>query len=418
MWVGQFEGANDKYRFTGAVSQLSCALARMSLLLNFGSRPFWDVNFNVKRVSSTPQLPDLSSHSLLCSLYFWTVFNMTLRSYVGRVAASAFIAVFFFITFLRDNTSTDSFISSVPSIPKPQRLSSPRKFASLNDRIALSEKSWENSVERRNKMIEAFPHRMIDPFPKKWQNEPGNLVLWDFFPASWTCPHDMQRIGRLGDGGKWVCGMSVYESFPAPASWSREIPAGGQEGVVIYSFGINGDSSFEAEMLERIPSARIWGYDFSVYGWGPQILTKHSLNPRTFFQKVGIGRTDEPKSNPPLYTLQSLMKANNHTYIDILKIDVEGSEFASLEAVMDHFSQESKTLPIGQVMIEIHANRKSISFPNFRRWWERLEGMGMRATWVELNLLRVTLFEGEQEPDCTEYVWVNAKDERSVLLVE
>ncbi|KAF2641217.1 hypothetical protein P280DRAFT_468869 [Massarina eburnea CBS 473.64] len=259
---------------------------------------------------------------------------------------------------------------------------------------------------------------MITQFPKQWVEEPGNLVLWDYFPASWTCPHDIQRIGRLGDGGKWVCGMSIYESYAAPAAWSAGIPTGGQDGVVIYSFGINGDSSFEAEMLDRIPSARIWGYDFSVSKWGPQISTKPEYRSRTFFQKVGIGKIDEPASTPPLYTLQALMAANNHTYIDILKIDVEGAEFASLEAVMDHFSKSSATLPIGQVMIEIHANKNSISFPNYRRWWERLEGMGMRATWIEINLLRVTLFSGEQEPDCTEYVWVNAKDERSVLLME
>lgn len=36
----------------------------------------------------------------------------------------------------------------------------------------------------------------------------------------------------MGDGGKWVCGMSVYEKLPV------------EKPCVIYSFGVNDDSSF------------------------------------------------------------------------------------------------------------------------------------------------------------------------------
>ena len=32
---------------------------------------------------------------------------------------------------------------------------------------------------------------------------------------------------------------------------------------VVYSFGINGESSFEAEVLDRT-ECQLWGYDFSV----------------------------------------------------------------------------------------------------------------------------------------------------------
>ena len=30
--------------------------------------------------------------------------------------------------------------------------------------------------------------------------------------------------------------------------------------------GINGESSFEAELLEKAPGCQVWGYDFSVDG--------------------------------------------------------------------------------------------------------------------------------------------------------
>lgn len=29
----------------------------------------------------------------------------------------------------------------------------------------------------------------------------------DFFLPSFRCPHRVERIGIMGDGGKWVCGL-------------------------------------------------------------------------------------------------------------------------------------------------------------------------------------------------------------------
>lgn len=71
------------------------------------------------------------------------------------------------------------------------------------------------------------------------------------------------------------------------------------------------------------------------------------------------------------------MKHNGHDFIDILKVDIEGAEFASLETFFDFYesqprptsSSESpmdftpagirydfagKPLPIGQLQIELH----------------------------------------------------------------
>jgi hypothetical protein len=45
----------------------------------------------------------------------------------------------------------------------------------------------------------------------------------DFFIPSFQCPHRLERIGVLDDGGKWVCGLDRVAK---------------QDKCVIYSFGL------------------------------------------------------------------------------------------------------------------------------------------------------------------------------------
>jgi hypothetical protein len=47
-------------------------------------------------------------------------------------------------------------------------------------------------------------------------------LVGDYFPAAFNCPHELERIGNLGDGGKWTCGLSRIASKP---------------NCIIYSFG-------------------------------------------------------------------------------------------------------------------------------------------------------------------------------------
>ncbi|KAM3068295.1 hypothetical protein ACMFMG_009435 [Clarireedia jacksonii] len=332
-----------------------------------------------------------------CGLWFWIAFSF-----------------FFFVVFHQSSII-------IPS-PRTTYSHNHQNVVALTtkQRMARSEHAWRESVKLRHDMaskhpsypdIPFFPAQQLSDFSKT------PYTLWDFFPATYTCPHDIQRIGRLGDGGKWVCGMSLYES---KAATSAPTPALNDEKdsneVIIYSFGVNGESTFEDEMLSRIPTAQIYAYDYSVDSFGPQLSPASAS--RAHFSKVGLGATDNKMRSPPFYTLQTLMELNNHTYMDILKIDIEGSEYTALDSFMDAWEREG-ILPIGQVMIELHlVDDENVHFERFLTWWERLETFGMRPTWFETNLLAVTLGEGKTDPRCVEYVWVNARDKRSVLLGE
>lgn len=114
------------------------------------------------------------------------------------------------------------------------------------------------------------------------------------------------------------------------------------------------------------------------------------------------------------------MKENKHEYIDILKIDIEGAEYEALDSFMEFCERENGgVMPVGQVMIELHlVDDRNVGFERFMKWWERAEALGMRPVLLEVNLLAVTLGESKTDPRCVEYVWVNARDERSVLLQE
>ncbi|KAF8857706.1 hypothetical protein BDZ45DRAFT_744207 [Acephala macrosclerotiorum] len=340
----------------------------------------------------------------VCGLWFWVAFT--------------------FFLFVVIHQSQDLFnLTAIAQNQPPSAGHSPVPMGlTTRQRMARSESAWRSSVSLRHQLAAAHPSNPNIPFfPAQHMSDFGKYpyTLWDFFPSTYTCPHDMQRVGRLGDGGKWVCGMSLYEAKPGLAVTAQaSSSSNSRPQTIIYSFGVNDESTFEAEMLARIPSAQVYAFDFSVSRFGPQISPSYSA--RAHFSKVGLGAKDEFARTPQFFTLQTLMKENKHDYIDILKIDIEGSEYEALDSFMDACEKEGGgVMPVGQVMIELHlVDDKNVNFERFLKWWERLEGLGMRPVWLEVNLLAVTLGEGKTDPRCVEYVWVNARDERSVLLQE
>jgi len=262
----------------------------------------------------------------------------------------------------------------------------------LPKRVEMSHRIYDTLLKQRQKLIKRFgPHpKDIVIFPPDKSPWPPYTV-WDFFPAAFNCPHEIDRFGELGDGGKWVCGVSRLAEKP---------------NCVIYSFGVDDGSSFEAELLSSTRYCKVWGYDPKAKSFGSKL--PRALGHRTHFSPYSLSGFDKHDrgDKPPAYTLETLMKMNGHTHIDLLKIDIEGREFETMASLLRPYIESGKPLPFGQLSMEIHLWDKS--FESFLGWWEMLEEAGLRPFWTEPNLVYL-IYNKKGTPDLAEFSFLNVK---------
>ncbi|KAF9241295.1 methyltransferase domain-containing protein [Melanogaster broomeanus] len=260
----------------------------------------------------------------------------------------------------------------------------------LPARLERAERVYSKTIADRKEMIRKFgpTPREILMFPPNKSPWPA-YTAWSFFPPSFHCPHELERIGSIGDGGKWACGMSRLEHKPD---------------CLIYTFGMNYETSFEAELLDRTRHCEVWGYDFHSSSFGSGIKSNY----RAHFFPWGLANVDAHGSNDGnrLYTLKTLLEMNEHKHIDVLKIDVEGWEFEVLTQILQPYIASGEPLPFGQLLIEIHAWDKK--FEEFLPWWEMLEAAGLRPFMTEVNLVYQN-YNKDRDTDLVEYSFINIK---------
>lgn len=172
--------------------------------------------------------------------------------------------------------------------------------------------------------------------------------IWDFFPPNYNCPlkERFGRQARVGDGGKWVCGVETLLQ---------------RQGCMVYSFGSNGDTDFEEAVLATT-NCEVHVFDPTL---GQEAFEKVSQQPKIHFHPVGLGPNDEQvqmkddtmtMGNKKGYTmdvltLQTIMQSLNHKWIDVLKIDIEGFEYGVLQQLM---KTSKSQLPVTQLLVEFH----------------------------------------------------------------
>jgi len=347
----------------------------------------------------------ISSFNFSISFFFYcseiqSVSEMALQ----RLSHTSLVVIAFSSILLLLVLNNIQYQSSYNSRAEPKSLKNSSSVVSLDKNLNTkshvkrtlekAEEAYQRYISERRQIVKKPPH-LIDPWPKT-----GRIIyFYEYFLPVFTCPYTTQRIGRIGDGGKFVCG---FENFENSQNSSQK--------CILYSFGVNRESSFEAEFLRRT-SCEIFAFDASVNSMGPEI-GKHKNKSRIHFSKVFLGEKNNQAAKTKTKTLLTIMRENRHTWIDILKMDIEGKEFAVLNQILDDF--KGIGLPFGQLQVEFHGSATGAgSFANFYKLWERLEEAGLRPFMNEVN--HYMCVKKKSKPWLMEYSFINIKVDNILL---
>ena len=186
--------------------------------------------------------------------------------------------------------------------------------------------------------------------------------------ANWPCfwgaeiTGDLEGLKKEGDGWKYTCGLRKI-TYPC----------------VVYSFGSRGNMAFEKEILKLKPECEIYIFDKDNFGT-EKWFSDPELSKHVHFERAYIAKTENLNADPPRYNIFTIMKKYNHNHIDILKVDIDGSEFELL----------SSDLPsVGQMQVEFHfapLHKSQNERKDFHQVVSNLESHGFRIFHKEVNI--------------------------------
>ena len=185
-----------------------------------------------------------------------------------------------------------------------------------------------------------------------------------------------EKIYLGNDGARWcVC------------------PDGLGPSSVVYSVGVGEEISFDLELIRR------FGVCLHAFDPTPRAvawLAKQSLPGNLFFHPHGVADFDGhakflPPANPthvshtlverqtpwpaievPVRRLSSIMKELGHDRIDLLKMDIEGAEYAVLKDIL------ASAIPVHQLLVEFHHRWPEIGAEKTRQAIRDLNSAGYR----------------------------------------
>ena len=171
---------------------------------------------------------------------------------------------------------------------------------------------------------------------------------------------------------------------------------------IVYSFGIGCDISFDLTMIER--------FGVNVYAFDPTSVSKEWLKTQNlpnefhffdcgvadydgfaefypFWPDDSLTKHDFTILNPanaakgiiqcPVYRLETLLNKQNHQKIDLLKMDIEGSEYT----VIDDFL--ACGIEVDQLLVEFHHRFENVGLAATDRAIKSLNAKGFKIFNIE-----------------------------------
>ena len=166
--------------------------------------------------------------------------------------------------------------------------------------LAFNEKAYRGLTKDRTSTL----NRLYDGDVKKaeaWDTK-HHTFLWDYFQPAFNCPY-RQRFGRMSEGGKVICNWQALKLIP---------------NCVVYAFGVAEDVSFELELIKRT-GCTVHAYDPMVNHL-PKDALEIQKSGKLTWKKLGLAKMDYDYGGFHYRTLQTLMKENGDTHIDLMKV--------------------------------------------------------------------------------------------------
>ena len=191
--------------------------------------------------------------------------------------------------------------------------------SSLHDRY-----SFKRNDARKEQLSELYFQNQL-----KGRTFEAVIHAYSLIEASYPCLYGVTPIGQdskasIFDGHKFACGIHHIKSRP-----------------IVYSFGSNRQQDFEKSILFYRPDALVYTFEIKAN------KLPNERDPNIVYTVVGLGPTSEGPVKMML--VHEIMKMLNHTYVDVLKIDIEGGEHPWVKAEpIETFTR------IGQLLLEVH----------------------------------------------------------------
>lgn len=162
-------------------------------------------------------------------------------------------------------------------------------------------------------------------------------------------------------------GYPLLELGHAECAWAF-FPDGLNANSIIYSGGIGKDISFEHALVQKFGCSIVL-FDPSPTGLETMALPENKI-PEFKFHPVALAgfcgvlnfappgcvdegswsmqRKDSATLEVPCVNLSTFLEQNQHQQIDLLKIDIEGSEYEVIDDLIQH------KIPVRQLLVEFH----------------------------------------------------------------
>lgn len=213
-------------------------------------------------------------------------------------------------------------------------------------------------------------------------SEPTGTWYQNNVEPSFTCAGE-ERLGKQGDGGKWVCNPGALAKKPT---------------CLVYSIGSNNKFDFESALLDNVSkNCEIHVFDHTVSTL--RLVSKQRKPWRVHFHQIGLAATTSDKGD--FKSLSDMVRDIGHVgrTIDILKIDCEGCEWTTFASWFD------APVKISQILVEVHqgtvvskdgnsddADEATAKFPAAKHFFQRLHDENFAIFHKEANI-QWTAFE-------------------------